>query len=178
MAGLALHRDLGAAIERGSADPAHWLQSSRLLIEPGLGLASDENYEKWPVLTEGAIRAAEDADPRPRDRVYVLAVTRTMQDAPLDGLVPTLWSHAIDQLVFREGRGRLMIVSTGIARYDHWLSLAEQRPQLQLSEKRHQPAQATHARSHNRSLHRARRAPEHEGVRGNTRHRTEAYLVS
>jgi len=145
MAGLALHRDLGAAIERGSAEPTHWLQSSRILIEPGLGLASDENYEKWPVLTEGAIRAAEDADPRPRDRVYVLAVTRTMQDAPLDGLAPTLWSHAIDQLAFREGHGRLLIVSAGNARYDHWLSLAEQHPQLQLSEKIHQPAQATNA---------------------------------
>lgn len=40
MAGLALYRDLGAAIERGSAQPTHWLQSSRLLIEPGLGLSS------------------------------------------------------------------------------------------------------------------------------------------
>ena len=88
MAGLALHRDLGAVIERGHAEPTHWLQSSRLLIEPGLGTASDENYEKWPVLTLGAVRAAEDADPRPRDRVFVLAVTRTMQEAPLDGLVP------------------------------------------------------------------------------------------
>jgi len=58
MAGLALHRDLGAAIKRGSAQPTHWIQSSRLLIEPGLGLASDDNYEKWPVLTEGLPRSA------------------------------------------------------------------------------------------------------------------------
>jgi hypothetical protein len=145
MAGLALHRDLGAAIERGTAEPTHWLQSSRLLIEPGRGLASDENYEKWPVLTQGAVRAAEDADPRPRDRVFVLAVTRTMQDAPLEGLVPTLWSHAVDQLAFGEAHGRLMIVSAGNARYEQWLALAEQHPQLQLSEKIHQPAQATNA---------------------------------
>ncbi len=145
MAGLALHRDLGAAIERGSAEPTHWLQSSRLLIEPGRGIASDENYEKWPVLTQGAVRAAEAADPRPRDRVFVLAVTRTMQDAPLEGLVPTLWSHAVDQLAFGEGRGRLMVVSAGNARFDQWLVLAEQHPQLQLSEKIHQPAQATNA---------------------------------
>lgn len=145
MAGLALYRDLGAAIERGSAQPTHWLQSSRLLIEPGLGLSSDENYEKWPVLTQGAIRAAEDADPRPRDRVFVLAVTRTMQDAPLEGLVPTLWSHAVDQLAFREGHGRLLVVSAGNARYAQWMALAEQHPQLQLSEKIHQPAQATNA---------------------------------
>ena len=145
MAGLALHSDLGAAIERGHAEPTHWLQSSRLLVEPGLGTASDENYEKWPILTLGAVRAAEDADPRPRDRVFVLAVTRSMQDAPLDGLVPTLWSHAIDQLAYRDGHGRLMIVSAGNARYGQWLPLAEQHPQLQLSEKIHQPAQATNA---------------------------------
>jgi Subtilase family len=145
MAGLALYRNLGAAIERGSAEATHWLQSSRLLIKPGFGLASDENYEKWPVLTEGSIRAAENADPRPRDRVFLLAITRTMQDAPLDGLVPTLWSHAVDQLAFRDGHGRLVVVSAGNARYGQWMALAEQHPQLQLSEKIHQPAQATNA---------------------------------
>ena len=145
MAGLALHPDLGAAIERGSAQPTHWIQSSRLLIEPGLGLASDDNYEKWPVLTEGAVRSAEDADSRPRDRVFVLAVTRTMQDPPLDGIAATLWSHAVDQLAFHGGHGRLIIVSAGNARYQQWLALAEQYPQLQLSEKIHQPAQATNA---------------------------------
>jgi len=145
MAGLALYTDLGAAIERGSFDAPHWLQSSRLLVEPGAGTATDENYEKWPVLTLGAVRSAEDADPRPRDRVFALAITRSMQDAPLDGLVPTLWSHAIDQIAHREGHGRLLVVSAGNARYDQWLALAEQHPQLQLSEKVHQPAQAANA---------------------------------
>jgi hypothetical protein len=52
MAGLALYRDIGAAIERGRAEAPHWLQSSRLLVAPGHGLSSDENYEKWPVLTK------------------------------------------------------------------------------------------------------------------------------
>jgi hypothetical protein len=146
MAGIALYRDsLGAAIERGSADAPHWLQSSRLLVQPGLGTASDENYEKWPILTERAVRSAEDADPRPRNRAFVLAVTRTMQESPLDGLMPTLWSQAIDQLAFREGRGRLMVVSAGNARDTQRLALAEQHPQLQLSEKIHQPAQASNA---------------------------------
>lgn len=135
MAGLALFRDLGAVIERGKADAPHWLQSSRLLVEPNRGTASDENYEKWPVLTERAVRSAEDADPRPRDRAFVLAVTRTMQDPPLEGLVPTLWSQAVDQLAFHEGHGRLMIVSAGNARDVQWLALAEQHPKLQLSEK-------------------------------------------
>lgn len=145
MAGLALYRDVGAAIERGRAEASHWLQSARLLIAPGYGTAADENYEKWPVLTERAVRSAEDADPRPRNRVFVLAVTRSMQDPPLDGLVPTLWSQAVDQLAFREGQGRLMIVSAGNARDSQWLALAEQHPQLQLSEKIHQPAQASNA---------------------------------
>ena len=145
MAGIVLHRDLGAAIERGAAEAPHWLQSSRLLVQPGLGTASDDNYEKWPILTERAVRSAEDADPHPRNRVFVLAVTRTMQDPPLDGLAPTLWSQAVDQLAFHESFGRLMIVSAGNARDGQWLALAEQHPQLQLSEKIHQPAQASNA---------------------------------
>jgi len=145
MAGIALYHDLGGAIERGGTSAPHWLQSSRLLAAPGLGTSSDEEYEKWPVLTLGAVRAAEDDDPRPRDRVFTLAVTRTMQDVPLEGLVPTLWSHAIDQIAFHGGLGRLMLVSAGNARYGQWLALAEQYPQLQLSEKIHQPAQATNA---------------------------------
>jgi len=82
MAGLALHRDLGTVIERGHADASHWLQSSRLLIAPGYGTADDDNYEKWPVLTERAVRSAEDADTHPRNRAFVLAVTRSMQDPP------------------------------------------------------------------------------------------------
>jgi hypothetical protein len=145
MAGVALYRDLGAAIEDGKANAPHWLQSSRLMVRPGQGTASDDNYEIWPVLTLGAVRAAEDADPRPRDRVFTLAITRTMQDPPLDGFGSTLWSHAIDQIAHHEGRGRLVVVSAGNARYDRWLTLAEQHPQLQLSEKVHQPAQAANA---------------------------------
>ncbi|MBY0278783.1 S8 family peptidase [Candidatus Binatia bacterium] len=145
MAGVALYRDLGAAIERGGASAMHWLQSSRLLVQPGEGTASDDNYEKWPVLTLGAVRSAEDADPRPRGRVFALAITRTMQEPPLQGLVPTLWSHAIDQIAHHEGHGRLIVVSAGNARYELWLALAEQHPQLQLSEKIHQPAQAANA---------------------------------
>lgn len=145
MAGLALYRDVGAAIERGSADAPHWLQSSRLLIQPGYGTAADDNYEKWPVLTERAVRSAEDADPRARNRAFVLAVTRSMQEPPLDGIAPTLWSQAVDQLAFRGSRGRLMIVSAGNARETEWIKLAELYPQLQLNEKIHQPAQASNA---------------------------------
>ncbi len=145
MAGLVLYRDLGAAIERGSAEAPHWLQSSRLLIAPGYGTSSDDNCEKWPVLTEQAVHAAEKADARARNRAFVLAITRTMQDPPLDGIAPTLWSQAVDQIAFGSGQGRLMIVSAGNARHEQWLALAEQHPLLQLSEKIHQPAQAVNA---------------------------------
>ncbi len=144
MAGLALYEDLGAAIERGNAIASHWIQSSRILVQPGAGTATDENYENWPVLTLNGVRSAEEADPRPRDRVYTLAVTRTMQDPPLDGLEPTLWSHAVDQIAY-EGHGRLVIVAAGNARAGQWRALAEQYPQLQLSEKIHQPGQSSNA---------------------------------
>jgi hypothetical protein len=145
MAGIALYRDLGTAVERGSFQASHWLQSSRLLVRPGVGTAADDNYDKWPILTLAAVRSAEDADPRPRDRVFALAITRTMQDPPLDGLIPTLWSQAIDQIAHHDGHGRLLLVSAGNAREEQWLALAEQHPQLQLSEKIHQPAQAMNA---------------------------------
>lgn len=143
MAGLALYRDVGAAVEQGSADAPHWLQSSRLLIAPEYGTASDDNHEKWPILTDRAVRSAEEADPGPRKRAFVLAVTRSMQDPPLEGIAPTLWSQAVDQLAFGHGTGRLMIVAAGNARFEQWLKLAEQYPQLQLSEKIHQPGQAS-----------------------------------
>lgn len=145
MAGIALYRELGEAIEQGSGEPTHWLQSSRLLVRPGEGTASDENYQKWPVLTVGAVDSAEAADPRPRDRVFVLAVTRTMQDIPDQPFQATLWSQTLDQLAFNRGRGRMMIVSAGNAREDQWLSLADLHPDLQLSEKIHQPGQASNA---------------------------------
>ena len=145
MAGLALYADLGAAIERGSAVAPHWLQSSKILVKPRVGTASDENDHKWPVLTLGGVRAAEDANPEPRDRVFALAVTRSLQEPPFDEPEATLWSHAVDQIAFCEGRGRLMIVSAGNARESQWLALADQYPQLQLSEKVHEPAQATNA---------------------------------
>jgi hypothetical protein len=142
MAGLALHRDIGAAIEHGVAQAPHWLQSVRLLVSPSTGTASDENDENWPTLTQDAIRSAENSDVSSRNRVFSLAVTRTMQDPPFDGPIPTLWGHAIDQLAF-EGNGRLIVVSAGNARESQWLTLAGEYPQLQLSEKIHEPAQAS-----------------------------------
>jgi hypothetical protein len=145
MAGIALHWDLGAAIERGHATAHHWLSSSRVLVRPNTATASDELHEKWPDLTRKAVLAAEADDAHPRNRVFTLAVTRTMQEPPFVDFGSTLWSHAVDQLAFGDGEGRLMVVSAGNAREEQWPILAEQYPQLQLSEKIHQPAQAANA---------------------------------
>ncbi len=145
MAGIALYEDIGASVECGTATATHWIQSSRLMVEPGQGTASDENYSNWPVLTKQAVEALENKDGAGRDRVFILAITRSMQLPPYDDLVPTLWSHAIDQLAYNRGKARLLVVSAGNARVEQWLSLAEQYPQLHPSEKLHQPAQATNA---------------------------------
>lgn len=144
MAGLALYRDVGAAIQHGNSEATHWLQSGRLLVEPNRGTATDDNYEKWPVLTHEAVREAEDADVQ-RNRAFVLAITRSMADRPPAEIAPTLWSQSIDQLAFGNGPGRLMIVAAGNARFEQWRHLAQQHPQLQLSEKIHEPAQASNA---------------------------------
>lgn len=145
MAGAALYDDLGAAVENGSAVVSHWIQSSRLLVEPGKGTGSDENYDNWPLLTVRAVEAAEREDAVQRDRVFVLAITRSMQEPPFDELVPTLWSHAVDQLAYNRARGRLLVVSAGNARLAQWMTLAQQYPKLHPSEKLHQPAQSTNA---------------------------------
>ncbi|MGQ0504788.1 MAG: S8 family serine peptidase [Myxococcaceae bacterium] len=122
---------------------AYWIQSARILVEPEKGTASEENRHLWPAMTLQAVKSAEDADPRQRDRVFALAVTRSMQVAPMTGPTETLWGHAADQICFNDGRGRLLVVSAGNARDTEWLTLAEQYPQLHLSEKIHEPAQAT-----------------------------------
>lgn len=145
MAGIALHPDLGGAIQLGQAKATHWLQSCKLVQIPGKGLASDDNYEIWPVLTQGAVDSIEAADPGLRGRAFALAITRSLQDPPLDGIAPTLWSHAVDLLAFGGDRGRLFVVSAGNAREDKWAALAELHPQLQITEFIHEPAQASNA---------------------------------
>jgi len=98
---VALYADLGSAVEHGAHVARHWIQGSRLLARPHGGTAADASHEKWPVLTHGAVRAAEDADSQPRNRVFTMAVTRTMQDPPFTEPVPTLWSHAVDRTITR-----------------------------------------------------------------------------
>ncbi len=137
MAGVALYSDVPAIVEAGSATASHWLQSVRILITPGSGTASEENRHLWPRMTEDAIKLAEAVDSVPRQRAFALAVTR-----PIEPVEPTLWSHALDQLAYGDGRGRLLCVSAGNARMHRWLELARDYPQLHLTEKIQDPAQA------------------------------------
>lgn len=145
MAGIALYGDtVGRALEQGAATADHWIQGARLLEKEHRGTASAENSEHWPVLTRGAVMSAEQVEERRRNRAFVLAITRSMQDMPLV-LGPTLWSQAVDQLCYDDGGGRLLAVSAGNARAEQLLALAQQYPQLQLSEKVNDPAQAANA---------------------------------
>lgn len=137
MAGVALYEDVGAIVEAGKATATHWLQSVRLLVEPQKGTASDENRRLWPQMTKEALQAAEEVDAYPRRRAFALAITR-----PIDPVEDTLWSHSLDQLAYDNGRGRLLCVSAGNARQEAWLRLAKDYPQLHLTEKIHEPAQA------------------------------------
>lgn len=143
MAGVAIFPDLGSAVFGGNAAAAAWLQSSRLIDRPGQGTADDANAAMWPVLTAAAVRSVEEEDKPGRRRVFALAVTRSTQDEPLGEPRPTQWSHALDQLAYGNGAGRLFVVSAGNARDEQQLALAQQYPYLQLSERIHQPAQAS-----------------------------------
>lgn len=140
MAGVALHQSVPAVVEAGSATANHWIQSVRIMVEPGKGTASEENRHLWPRMIQDAIVLAEEADPSPRRRAFALAVTR-----PLERVEPTLWAHALDQLAWGVGQSRLLCVSAGNAQQERWLELAKNYPQLQLTEKIHEPAQATNA---------------------------------
>lgn len=139
MAGVVLHKNVLTAVETGSALAGHWLQSVRLMVEPGKGTASEENRHLWPRMTEDAVTAAERADTAgQRQRAFALAVTR-----PMASVEATLWSHALDQLAHGQGNGRLFCVSAGNAQQERWLELAKNYPDLHLTEFIHEPAQAT-----------------------------------
>lgn len=140
MAGVSLYEDLGAALDAGQYTARHWVQGARILVREGAGTATEENRHLWPALTEQAVRSVEEVDPTPRHRAFVLAVTR-----PMETPAPTLWANAVDQIAFHDGRGRLVVVASGNARYERWLALAEQYPQGHLGEKLHEPAQAVNA---------------------------------
>lgn len=155
MAGIALFGDVGAAVEAGEAAAPHWIHSVRLLMHPNAGTATEENRALWPSLTEEAVLKAEASDSDTRKRVFALAVSRTM-----DVFVPTLWGHALDQLAYGRGQGRLLLVAAGNADEDQWLKLAQNHPAHQLSEKIHDPAYASNVLTIGAFTERTRLPPE------------------
>lgn len=117
MAGIALYEDLGAALEAGEAQLLNWVQSSRVIVSPGIGASSEDNRPFWPSTTLEGVEAAEAADPYPnRRRAFAMAITAESNEGRA-----TTWSAALDQIAFNEGDGRLIAVSIGNAVVDNAL---------------------------------------------------------
>jgi hypothetical protein len=140
MAGAALYPDLGRAIEERRFAASHWIQSVRLIVEPGKGISADENRPFWPKLTVSAVTKAEDSDPLARRRVFALAVTFRV-----DPLIPTSWAQAINQLAYDDGKGRLFCVSAGNVRPEDLFATANAYPDSLFQWKIHEPAQGSNA---------------------------------
>ena len=138
MAGCVAYEDLGHAVDEGGAVAEHWLQSVKLLRTPHQGAADEAQRPYWPKQTEAAVSAAE-GEGGARPRCFALAVTSELND-----LAPTFWSHAIDQLAFNDGAGRLLVVSAGNADITD-VGLVDAYPQLHLEQKIREPAQAVNA---------------------------------
>jgi hypothetical protein len=138
MAGVVLHDDLGASLERNEGPAAIWLQSVKILRVERQGTASDDERDFWPRLTEWAAEAAE-ADGQ-RRRVFVMAVTAPLHDPPSG----TPWSQAVDQLAYNDGNGRLFCVSIGNADVADPV-VVHSYPQLNLDALVEDPAQAVNA---------------------------------
>lgn len=157
VSGIALLEDVAGAVANGTAATRHWLQSVRILVEPGMGTADESYWYLWPQFTEEAIERAENDDPRDRGRVFVLPVTR-----PTRPIRPTLWSQAVDQLAYNDGIGRILCVSAGNTACEQWPTLSKDYPQGQLTQKIHEPAQAANALSVGAFTRRTRLPPEPE----------------
>jgi hypothetical protein len=138
MAGLAAYEDVGAVVQSGRATGTHWLESARVLVRPQTGTAAEENRPYWPKFTENAVRAIE-AGTR-RRRAFAMAVTADLDHPGL----PTYWSHALEQLAYGEGRGRLVLVSAGNADV-HSVPFLQAYPTLNLEQKLADPSQAMNA---------------------------------
>jgi len=139
MAGVALHSDVGAVVELNAATADHWIQNVKLIRENNAGAAAEENRKFWPVMTDSAIKAAEGNGIR--RRVFCMAVT-----APLGASHgATSWSHAVDQLAYNEGGGRLFVVSIGNTDPGDHMILAQGYPTLNLDQVVEDPAHAANA---------------------------------
>ncbi len=107
MAGIALFDDVGEVAERNAAVVTHWLESVKILSRDGIGPADEAKRQYWPATTQAAFLAAEDSGER--RRVFTLATSAPLEEPR----GPTTWSHAIDQLAYNDGQGRLVLVAVG-----------------------------------------------------------------
>lgn len=139
MAGAALFEDLGKHLSEGGAKATHWLQSVKLLNAPLTGTAAAGNQQYWPTYTKDGVEAAEGAG-GDRRRVFAMALTS-------EGHEPskaTYWSHAVDQLAYNFGHGRLLCVPIGNADVQS-LSLIHGYPTLNLDQGCKDPSHALNA---------------------------------
>ncbi len=140
MAGAALYPDLGRALEERRFAASHWIQSVRLIVEPGKGISAEENRPFWPKLTVSGVTKAEESDPLARHRVFALAITFRV-----DPLLPTSWAQAVNQLAYDDGKGRLFCVSAGNVRPEDLFATANAYPDSLFQWKIHEPAQGANA---------------------------------
>lgn len=155
MAGIALFLDgVGAAVEAGSSQASHWLQSVRILERPTQSNSSAE-IQTWGART---IKAAENAEALegPSARAFAMAVT-----SPVEELRPTDWSQAVEQLAWNQGQGRLICISAG--KSDHGsVDLIRGYPKASLEQSIHDPAQAWNALTVGACTHRVEMPPDEE----------------
>lgn len=138
MAGVALYQDVGAAVDDNQAAATHWIQSVKILDQPLQGAAAEDQRPFWPAVTVKGVELAEAG--AVRDRAFIMAVSATLDDAP----APTTWSHAVDQLAYNGGQGRLFAVAIGNAPVDQ-LAHLQGYPATSLVAKLHDPSQAVNA---------------------------------
>ncbi len=140
MAGAALYPDLARSLEETRHGASHWIQSVRIIVEPGKGISAEENRPFWPKLTVSGVAKAEDADGTERKRAFALAVTFRV-----DPLIPTSWAQAVNQLAYNDGKGRLFCVSAGNVRPEDLFATANAYPDSLFQWKVHEPAQGSNA---------------------------------
>lgn len=142
-AGVVLYEDIGALVEQNEASAGHWLQSVKVLRREGDGTAADAFRAFWPLVTQDAVRVAEEQAAAAggavsaRHQIFAMAVTAPHDDPPS----ATLWSNALGQLAYNDGRGRLFCVSIGNSDVND-TALAQGYPILHLDQRIEDPAQA------------------------------------
>ena len=172
MAGLALYRDVGAAIERGSAEAPHWLQSSRLLIHRLWHAVRRELREvAGPHRASGSRCRASGrprAQPRVRSRDHAHDAGPTARRDRADAVEP---GRRPDRL--QQGTGAAHDPLGG-QRALRAVARARRAASAPAALREDSPARAGCECADRRRVHRARRAAEQQGLCGGSRRRDEA----